>query len=132
MIKRNKKTERKKKKTTFDSRRDLQIKTDGQVYAKVLKNLGNCRLELECYDGIKRLGHIRGSMKNKVWISVGDIVLISTRDFQDDKCDVILKYTSEEVRKLINYGDLTNNAADDSQINEEENENAAGFTFEDI
>lgn len=124
----NKKTQRKKKKTTENSKRDLQLKADGQVYAKVLKTLGNCRLELECYDGIKRLGHIRGSMKNKTWIAVGDIVLVGTRDFQDDKCDIILKYTPEEVRKMINFGDLANGVSEDTK----EEENDTGFTFDDI
>ena len=36
----------------------------------------------------------------QVWIAAGDVVLVSLRDFQNDKCDIILKYTSEEVRLL--------------------------------
>jgi len=43
--------------------------------------LGNGRLECNCFDGTKRLGHIRGKLKKKVWISQGDIVLIGLRDF---------------------------------------------------
>merc|ERR1711977_26234 len=38
-----------------------------------------------CFDGEKRLGHIRGKMRKKVWINQGDIVLLSLRDFQDGK-----------------------------------------------
>jgi translation initiation factor 1A len=33
-----------------------------------------------------------------VWINQGDIVLLSLRDFQDDKADVIVKYTADEAR----------------------------------
>ena len=33
-----------------------------------------------------------------MWINQGDIVLLSLRDFQDDKADVIVKYTSDEAR----------------------------------
>jgi translation initiation factor 1A len=128
-IKNNKKTDRKKNKTQ-NLKRDLQLREDGQIYAKVLKTLGNCRLELECYDGVKRIGHIRGSMKNKIWIATGDIVLACTRDFQNDKCDIILKYTPEEIRKIIGYGELPSGVNED--IKEEENEDNAGFTFEDI
>lgn len=129
-LKVNKKTQRKKKKTIDILKRDLQLKAECQIYAKVLKTLGNCRLELECYDGIKRLGHIRGSMKNKTWIGVGDIVLVSTRDYQDDKCDIILKYTPEEVRKMINFGDLPNEVNEDAK--DELGDNNIGFTFDDI
>lgn len=35
-------------------------------YAQVLKMLGNGRLEAQCFDGTKRLAHIRGKMRKKV------------------------------------------------------------------
>lgn len=50
----------------------------------------------------------------QVWINTGDIILISLRDFQDDKADVIVKYTVEEARNLKQYGELPN----DAKINE--------------
>jgi len=58
----------------------------------------------------KRLAHIRGKMRKKVWINQGDIVLLSLRDFQDDKADVIVKYTADEARNLKAYGELPENA----------------------
>lgn len=67
-------------------------------YAQVTKMLGNGRLQAQCFDGETRLAHIRGKMRKKVWINQGDIILISLREFQDDKADVIVKYTVEEVR----------------------------------
>ena len=72
-------------------KRELEFKEDGQDYAKVTRMLGNGRLEAICADGQKRLCHIRGKMRKKVWISVGDIILVGLRDFQDKKADVILK-----------------------------------------
>lgn len=85
-------------------------------YAQVLKMLGNGRLEAQCFDGEKRLAHIRGKLRKKVWINQGDIVLISLRDFQDDKADVIQKYTADEARSLKQYGELP----DTAKINETE------------
>jgi hypothetical protein len=35
-------------------------------YAQVVKMLGNGRLEALCFDGEKRLAHIRGKMRKKV------------------------------------------------------------------
>ena len=43
------------------------------------------------------------------WIGVGDIVLIGLRDFQDDKADVIMKYTADEARQLKAYGEIPDN-----------------------
>src|SRR5271168_3788746 len=72
--------------------------------------LGNGRLEAQCFDGEKRLAHIRGKLRKKVWINQGDIILLSLRDFQDAKGDVILKYTADEARNLKAYGELPETA----------------------
>merc|ERR1712168_1054243 len=59
-----------------------------------------------CFDGVKRLCHIRGKLRKRVWINTGDIVLIGLRDYQDAKGDVILKYTADEARNLKSYGEF--------------------------
>lgn len=72
--------------------------------------LGNGRLEAQCFDGEKRLAHIRGKLRKKVWINQGDIILISLRDFQDGKADVIQKYNADEARALKQQGELPESA----------------------
>ncbi|KAJ9623148.1 Translation initiation factor 1A [Taxawa tesnikishii (nom. ined.)] len=97
-------------------------------YAQVLKMLGNGRLEAMCFDGEKRLAHIRGKLRKKVWINQGDIILLSLRDYQDEKGDVILKYSADEARSLKAYGELPENA----KINETDTyggEDEGGFEF---
>ena len=50
-------------------------------YAQVIRMLGNGRLEAQCVDGIKRLCHIRGKMRKKVWVNTvrnSIILLVST------------------------------------------------------
>ncbi|KAL6565983.1 hypothetical protein OROHE_005038 [Orobanche hederae] len=89
-----------------DEKRELVYKEDGQEYAQVLNMLGNGRCEAMCVDGVKRMCHIRGKMHKKVWISAGDIILVGLRDYQDDKADVILKFMSDEARRLKAYGEL--------------------------
>lgn len=89
-----------------DDKRELIFKEDGQEYAQVLRMLGNGRLEAQCIDGVKRLCHIRGKMRKKVWVNTGDIILLGLRDYQDEKADVILKYLAEEARSLKAYGEL--------------------------
>jgi len=87
-------------------KRELVFKEDGQEYAQVTKMLGNGRLEAMCFDGVKRLCHIRGKLRKKVWINQTDIVLIGLRDYQDAKADVILKYSADEARNLKSYGEF--------------------------
>ena len=71
--------------------------------------LGNARVEAFCFDGVSRLCQIRGQMRKRVWINMGDIVLVSLREFQDSKADIIWKYTPDEARSLKAYGELPAN-----------------------
>eukprot|EP00929_Paragymnodinium_shiwhaense_P123488 TRINITY_DN973_c0_g1_i1.p1 TRINITY_DN973_c0_g1~~TRINITY_DN973_c0_g1_i1.p1 ORF type:complete len:142 (-),score=63.04 TRINITY_DN973_c0_g1_i1:149-574(-) len=96
----------KRAKATEKVKKELEFKEDGQEYGQVMRMLGNGRCEVSCFDGTKRLCHIRGKMRKKVWVNQGDIVLVSLRDFQDEKGDIIVKYTPEEARNLKQYGEL--------------------------
>ncbi|KAJ9441019.1 Eukaryotic translation initiation factor 1A [Diplonema papillatum] len=87
-------------------KRDLNLKEEGQEYGQVVKMLGNGRLEVYCFDGTKRLGVICGKMRKKSWVSNGDIVLVGLRDFQDSKCDIILKYNADEAKRLKKQGEI--------------------------
>merc|ERR1712048_1447957 len=87
-------------------KQELVFKEDGQEYGQVMRMLGNGRCEVNCFDGTKRLCHIRGKMRKKVWVNQGDIVLVSLRDFQDEKGDIIVGYTPDEARNLKTYGEL--------------------------
>jgi len=91
------------------TKKELEFKEDGQEYGQVQRMLGNGRCDVQCFDGTKRLCHIRGKMRKKVWVNQGDIVLVSLRDFQDEKGDIITKYTTEEARNLKTYGELPDN-----------------------
>ncbi|KAH8056757.1 hypothetical protein JL721_9875 [Aureococcus anophagefferens] len=82
----------------------------GQEYSQVVRMLGNGRCECYCFDGVTRLGHIRGKMRKKVWVSAGDIVLVGLREYQDDKVDIIHKYNADEARNLKQYGELPETA----------------------
>jgi len=95
--------------------------------------LGSGRIEVDCFDGKPRKGHIRGKLRKKVWINQGDIILLSLRDYQDDKCDVLMKYSADEARSLQAYGELPK----DAKINQtdtygpEGEDGGIGFVFDD-
>ncbi|PNS14835.1 eukaryotic translation initiation factor 1A [Sphaceloma murrayae] len=123
------KNRRRGKNENDNEKRELTFKEEGQEYAQVVKMLGNGRLEAMCFDGTKRLAHIRGKLRKKVWINQGDIILLSLRDYQDEKGDVILKYSADEARTLKGYGELPESA----KINETDtyggDEEGIGFDF---
>ncbi|KAH7647853.1 translation initiation factor eIFA [Cryptosporidium xiaoi] len=134
------KNRRRGKNDSEGDKRELVFKEEGQEYGQVQRMLGNGRLDAYCFDGQKRLCHIRGKMRKKVWVNPGDIVLVSLRDFQDSKGDIILKYTPDEARALkskgeipettkINEADIFEDGYDEVGIEFDENE---GVDIEDI
>eukprot|EP00899_Mesostigma_viride_P007697 jgi/Mesvir1/16929/Mv15788-RA.1 len=125
---------RRRGKNENDEKRELVFKEDGQEYAQVVRMLGNGRLEAQCMDGVKRLCHIRGKMRKKVWVNAGDVILVGLRDYQDEKADVIQKYMADEARSLKAYGELpesirVNETDTFAAENEEEDDY---FDFDDI
>lgn len=88
--------------------RKLEFKENGQEYGLVTEMLGNGRCRCMCSDSISRLCMIRGNMRkgshNRIY--KGDWVLVSLRDFQDAKADIIHLYTTDEVRLLKSYNEL--------------------------
>tara|TARA_B100001094_G_scaffold120353_2_gene116081 strand:+ start:2201 stop:2614 length:414 start_codon:yes stop_codon:yes gene_type:complete len=115
-------------------KRQIIYKTEGQEYALITKMLGNGRCECKCYDGRTRLGHIRGKMHKRVWISIGDTVLVSLREYQDEKADIIHKYTSEETKTLISYSEITGHIKIDNEdgINDDNSNASCDIDFDDI
>jgi len=125
------KNRRRGKNENETEKRELVFKEDGQEYAQVVKMLGNGRLEALCFDGVKRLCHIRGKLRKKVWINTSDIILLGLRDYQDTKADVILKYTPDEARNLKAYGELPDNVKIETTVAAEDQMGDIEFEFQD-
>lgn len=91
------------------SKRDITLadKALGEEYAMIKKALGNLKLECQLPNGEKCIGVIRGAMVRKQWITAGDVVLVSKREFnQNDHVDIIHKYRPEEVRVLVKEAEI--------------------------
>ena len=84
----------------------MPVATD--VFGMAVKLLGFDRVMVKCQDGHERLCRIRGKMKRRVWIRLGDIVLVSPWDFQSDvRGDIFWRYRRNETAWLRSQGYLT-------------------------
>jgi translation initiation factor 1A len=86
--------------------RDLEFKQEMEEYAKVTALLGDRKIRIALPDGVESFGVIPGKFRKRVWIAVDDVVLVSKRSFQDNKMDVLHKYTESEVKNLIQYFEI--------------------------
>ena len=100
--------------------RDVPTAHEGQEYAKVVSMLGNNRVKAKFADGVERTCKIRGSMRRREWVHVGDIVLVSLRDLAGDKADILFAYQPHEVQKLKRKGEPVDIAGDreEEEMNE--------------
>lgn len=81
---------------------------EGQHYGRVIRNLGHMNLLVYCNDNRQRICKIRGAIRRRMWMKVGDIVLISYREFEvgtttrsgEEKGDVLHKYETTDYGKL--------------------------------
>lgn len=72
----------KKKKKSQGNKELVQIiRKPGQMPARALKLLGNRQVLCYCNDDVIRNCHIRGGMKGRAWVNIGDVVLISLREW---------------------------------------------------
>ena len=125
---------RKKGKKQVQEDRELSYKGESEEYAQVIKILGDGRFECNCADGVKRIAHVRGKMRKIVWIANGDIILVSLREFEPEKCDVVEKYKEKEVAKLKKAGEIPDTMVlpSSSETEEKEEKNDYGdIIFED-
>ena len=116
------------KKNSGEQTKELIVKEEGQEYATVTKVLGNSRFEVACFDSVNRLAHVRGTMRKSQWVNSGDLILISLRDYQDNKCDIIHVYTAEEGRRLKQKGELPEAA----EIDKDDDSELAAFDFAEL
>jgi translation initiation factor 1A len=78
----------------------------GEVFGTIVKMLGASHFTIECMDSTTRMCRLRGKMKKRTWIRENDLVIVTPWPFQDEKGDVIWRYTGPQVSWLRRKGYL--------------------------
>jgi translation initiation factor 1A len=127
------KTKKQKKNPVNEDERKLVLKDDMnfQEYAQINKLFGNGRFEANCFDGKIRLAHARGNLKKKkIFVKASDVVIVSLREFEDAKCDVIYVYKPKEIRELKKMGEIPQTITEDLLKETEETDIGFDFNYE--
>lgn len=87
-------------------------------YAQVLKKVGGNTLELNCSDGINRHGIIPGKMHKRIWMNVGDILLVElnneiNKNAKKEQCFITHKYSTHCANNLKNMNLISFNVNSD-------------------
>jgi translation initiation factor 1A len=81
-------------------------RNEHEVLGTVTNMLGGSRVTVHCMDSITRMCRIRGKMKKRTWVREGDIVIVVPWEFQDEKGDIIWRYTGPQADWLQKKGYL--------------------------
>lgn len=84
---------------------DCPVREQGQVYARVTKMQGSMRVLATGTDGREHACKIAGRMRKREWVNVGDLVLVSLREFDGSKADLVYRYSDAEARQLCRMGE---------------------------
>lgn len=87
--------------------KDTPLPSEGQLLGITKKILGGGRVLVLCSDGKTRICRIPGKLRKRVWIRVGDAVLVELWGFQDEnRGDIVGRYTKAQKDWLIEKGYL--------------------------
>jgi len=76
----------------------------GEIFGIADQLLGASRIKVMCADGKSRLGRIPGKLKKRMWIREGDLLVVKPWDFQNEKCNILHRYTKTEASYLSRRG----------------------------
>ena len=76
-----------------------------EVLGSVLMMVGGDKMKVQCDDGNERLCRIPGKIRKRVWIRVGDLVLIAPWSVQGhERGDIKFRYTHTQAGWLKRKG----------------------------
>lgn len=90
-----------------DEVKRLRLPREGEVLGIAVAMMGAGHVTVECEDGLTRMGRIPGKIAKRVWVRVGDLVLIEPWKIEPTKkADIVWRYTKTEANfvKRKGYG----------------------------
>ena len=85
-------------------RAPMPKKQKREIFGIADQLLGASKIKVMCADGQSRIGRIRGKLKKRMWIREGDLLIIRPWEFQDEKADIIYRYTRTQASNLARRG----------------------------
>jgi translation initiation factor 1A len=120
------KKNKRRKKGAEEENKQLVLRDDNSRYAKVTRVVGQGRFYVDIFGSNTQEevlavlpGRFRKWKKYKNFVSVGTYVLVSIREYEESKVDIIHVYKDDNVRQLRQMGhleELTDQEDSDNQI----------------
>jgi len=83
---------------------NLVLPGQGHVFGKVVGLSGSGWATVHCTDEVTRKCRVRGKLRRKIWVRLGDLVLVEPWSFQNERGEILFRYTTSQYDYLISNG----------------------------
>jgi len=77
-----------------------------EMFAIADQMLGGRRVRAICEDGEVRIARIPGKMRRRQWVREEDLIVVQPWEYQDDRANVITRYSKTQAMYLSRKGQL--------------------------
>lgn len=99
---------RKREETEEEEIARIKMPEEGQVLGIIIQALGAARFRVVCTDGHERICRVPGRFRRRLWVRVGDAVIVEPWPLQsEERGDIVHRYTRLQKEWLIKNGHLT-------------------------
>lgn len=77
-----------------------------EIIGIITQRVGGSRMMVSCMDGKTRNCRVPGRLKRDLWLREGDVVIIEPWEFDNERGDILFKYSKAAIVKLKQQGML--------------------------
>jgi translation initiation factor 1A len=85
---------------------NITLPGPGHVFGRVVSLSGSGWAVVRCTDEVTRQCRIRGKLRRKIWVRLRDLVLVEPWSFQNERGEILFRYTENQYNYLISNGYL--------------------------
>lgn len=82
----------------------VKIPRGREVIGVITQRVGAGRMLVSCMDGKTRNCRVPGRLRRELWLREGDVIIVEPWEFDNDKGDILFKYTKAAIEKLKRDG----------------------------
>tara|TARA_Y100000310_G_scaffold43583_1_gene40670 strand:- start:2227 stop:2574 length:348 start_codon:yes stop_codon:yes gene_type:complete len=83
-----------------------------EVIGILTQRLGGGRMFISCMDGKTRNCKVPGRLRRGMWLREGDVVIVEPWEFDNEKGNVLFKYSKAAIERLKSKGLLKTNESE--------------------
>lgn len=82
----------------------VKMPRGSEVIGIITQRVGAGRMMISCMDGKTRNCRVPGRLRRGMWLREGDVVIVEPWEFDNDKGNVLFKYSKAAIEKLKKDG----------------------------